>query len=915
MELSEITPFVSRFLSLTGRTGRANEIAQEECTPEWISERFESFLAEVPWESALRRLRKEILLRLALRSYLGAAGYKEVTRVMTDFARFALRRAVRENANLLAKRFGTPRGEDGRPQDLIVFAMGKLGGGELNVSSDIDLVFAYDANGLCAAPDGGSALRKEISNADFFTRLGRKVIRSLAEVTPEGFVFRVDMRLRPNGDSGPLAVSFDMLEEYFYTQGREWERFAWLKAGIISEPVFSQVEDFSLTKKNFMDLVRAFVFRQFVDYSALTAISALHTLIREQVSNREDGERDVKLGRGGIREIEFYTQTFEIIRGGKIRALRTPNTLEALSLLPTYGLAPEDTVRQMAEDYIFLRDTEHALQFMQDEQTQVLPSDPRKLVQIAAFLKMAPGVFLKRISEARSRVEQKFDELFLQREKEAPSDIWDVIMHGGASLNEGTFISMLRKDGYTFSEANLKRIVCLIAGKTAASQSETSRQNLSIVISGALRRILRGTSGITPDEACARFTDFMAVILKRSTYVALLAQYPPVLNKVVDFITLSSWAAGFLTRHPIILDELVNNRTDAITQDSPVCWDSFRESFQHFASEHCDDREGLMDALRDMYHAALFRVLVADLEGRLTVEKMADHMSALVDTVLSLALSMAWGEVTDRHRESPAFAIAAYGKLGGKEREYTGDLDLVFLYQDDDPRALRNYVRLARRLMTILTIRTAAGGLFEVDLRLRPDGEDGPLVTSFTRFTEYEENASGNGAWLWEHQALTRARFVCGDAALGREFEKEREKVICFERDPEAVRSSILEMRRKILANNPPAAGFFDIKHDFGGMIDVEFTVQACVLSFASEKPVLTRNLGNTALLGILAKEGILNEAVASAAARAYRALRQEQKKARLQKAGGLIRVAEGTLVRERDAVKKLFLSVFHEAP
>lgn len=866
--------------------------------------------------ASLRRLRKAVLLRLAAKNHYGGDPYAETVAAMTAFARLAVDEAVRTCARELARRFGVPRDASGEPEDLVVFGMGKFGGAELNVSSDIDLVFAFDSDGRCAAQDGSP--RTEISSMEFFTRLGKKVIALLSEVTDEGFVFRVDMRLRPNGGAGPLVVSFDMLETYFYSQGREWERFAWLKAEVVSGPVFSDSGRFAQSRAAFMKLIEAFVFRRYVDFGAMRAISSIHGLICEQVREREAASasqgRDIKLGRGGIREIEFYVQAFQLIRGGKQPVLRSRNTLEAIARLKAAGLVGRRDAHELSLSYVFLRNLEHALQFMDDEQTHALPVDPAEFARVAAFLRESREELREDLARVIACVQAKFDALFASGGRADSGDVFDAIVNAGATLNEPTFLKMLRAAGFAFSDEVLARVVALVSGKTAAGQSDLSQRNLSAVLNLGLKTVLEAAPE-GPDALAQRFLSFLEVIVGRSTYVALLAQYPPVLKKVVDFLAASGFASDFLMRHPVILDELVNNRTDPVTEKSAVSWEPFKADFRRFVAQNDPDKETLLDALRDAYHASLFRVLAADLEGRLTVERVADHVSALTDAVLELALEAAWRDTPGRHRDKPAFAIVAYGKLGGKERGYTGDLDLVFVYEDAHPEAFRTYVRLARRLMTVLTVQTGAGSLFEVDLRLRPDGEGGPMVASFERFCRYEENADGAGAWLWEHQALTRARFAAGDAELGERFEAEREKVLAIERDPARVFAEIRAMRRKMLEARVPEPGRFDLKRDFGGMIDVEFAVQAAILAYASKKRALLDNFGNNRLLSIMAREGLIPRELAERAAEAYRALRLWQKKVRLASGSAEVTVEEGAFAKERRAIEELFETVLGGRP
>lgn len=869
---------------------------------------------------ALRRLRREVMLTLIARDASGVADLAEVVTTTSDLAEVAVQTAVATHARDLAALHGVPTSEDGTPQDLLVVGMGKLGGRELNVSSDIDLIFVYDEAGECRATPDFPAPRRLLSNHEFFERLGRRVIAAISELTADGYVFRVDMRLRPNGDSGPLVVSNAMLEEYLVVQGRDWERFAWLKGRVVSAPVFASAGQFAAQHKALDDLVRPFVFRKYLDFGAIAALTELHALIRVETARRAAGREDrgihVKLGRGGIREIEFITQTFQVIRGGREPRLRGKSTLAMLKQLGELGVMKRVTTVRLAEGYVFLRNLEHALQYVDDAQTHLLPADPEAQAVVARLLGLAPEKLLAQLAAVQEFVAATFDSIFQsQHEAEAEVDALPLAWEPGDPEAAAPLAERLGALGYASPQESAQRVLTLMASRSVGALSESARQRFARLTRRLIRRAaeLADTPAHTvgADELLARFIRLAEVIAGRSTYVSLLNQYPQAAARVGRLLAASRWATDYLVRHPILLDELLDERLVDLTSDSPVDWSDWQQALREQLAEAHDDQERQMNLLRDAHHAQVFRLLVADLDARLTVERLADQLSALADAVLAVVIELAWASLPKRHRESPAFAVIAYGKLGGKELGYASDLDLIYLYDDDHPDAPELYTRLARRMMSWLSVQTSSGILFEIDLRLRPNGNAGLVVSSFDAFAKYQRNEDGTGAWAWEHQALTRARFAAGDAAIGERFEAERSHILTRPRELERLRGEVIDMRRRMLEGHPNASELFDLKHDRGGMVDIEFIVQTLVLGHSHRHPQLVRNLGNIALLRMAGEAGLIEPHLAAAVADAYRRYRKLQHELRMNSAeGDAARVPVELVADEAVQVRSLWREV-----
>ena len=836
---------------------------------------------------ALRRLRQRVLLKTLLRDLTGRANLQEVCATITGLAEETIRAAVEAHHLWLAQAHGEPIGtENGEPQRLLVVAMGKLGGAELNVSSDVDLVFVYPE-------EGATTGAKPLANQEFFDRLGRRVIGALADVTEDGFVFRVDMRLRPYGDSGPLTCSLAALEAYLVTQGRTWERYAWLKARSLTGERSEELER----------LVGPFVFRKYLDYDAYAGLRDVHRQIGEQ-GRRKGYQRNIKLGPGGIREIEFIVQALQLVRGGREPALRMRSTLPALSALGARGLLPRAAVAELSAAYVFLRRLEHRLQYRDDAQTHDLPGRGQDRVALARACGFADAsAFAEALERNRAAVERHFAAV-LGEEPATDHDELAAVWLDPAP--EDAQCALLATTGYGNPVAVLETLARVRRSARYLQLPTLSRQRFDALMPQLLRVAAEPQTPETPEPAIVfeRLLAVLETISGRSVYLALLAEHPPILPRLAQLTAASAWAADYLLRHPILLDELLDSRVLLAEPD----WNAWRHELDAQLTAHRGDTERRMDALRHFQQAQAFRLLAQDLSGLLSVERLADHLSALADIVLEATLAQCWSDVRDAPPGPPKFAIIGYGKLGGKELGYASDLDLVFLHDDPDPAAPERYARLAQRLNTWLTSLTAAGRLYDTDLRLRPDGASGLIVSSFEAFSRYQRE----NAWTWEHQALTRARFVAGETALGTAFEAERDSILRQPRDPARLRKDIIEMRRKMLAGHPNPSDRFDLKHDPGGMVDVEFAVQYLVLCHSHAFPQLTRNAGNIAICAMAAELALVPTEVAASAANAYREYRRLQHQIRLQGAFAA-RVDPVAQMTHRAAVDRLWREVFGE--
>ncbi|MBI1174702.1 MAG: bifunctional [glutamate--ammonia ligase]-adenylyl-L-tyrosine phosphorylase/[glutamate--ammonia-ligase] adenylyltransferase [Sideroxydans sp.] len=809
--------------------------------------------SEAELSAALRRLRQYVMIKLLARDLGGMAGLDEVMATMTALAELAVRRAQAYAMQSLTAQFGQPLGEtSGTPQELLVIGMGKLGGGELNVSSDIDLIFVY-------AEDGETDGPRTLSNHEFFTRLGRRLIGMINELTADGYVFRVDMRLRPYGDSGPLVMSFAALEEYLVAQGREWERYAWIKARVISPAASPAIQELA-------QLAQPFVFRKYLDYGAIESMRKLHAQIRQEVQRR-DRLNNIKLGPGGIREVEFIAQVFQLIRGGRDARLRIRPTLQVLRTLRELGQLSAQAADNLSAAYIFLRNLEHRLQYMDDQQTQDLPEQETDRALLASAMGY-PGypALLSTLDVHRQEVSKHFEQVFTTRKADFPdSAMW----HDNMQPEE--LRKTLAQLGYTDTAILAERLQQTRDSARYLHLPELSRQRFDSLMP---QFITQCAATDNPGLALPRMLRLLESISRRASYLAFLAEYPRVLARLANIASASEWACEYLIQYPILLDELLDAREIYQAPD----WPALDAALASQLADCAQDLERQLDVLRQFQHSEIFHLLAMDLQGLLPLEILSDHLSDLADLILRHVLQLCWNNMRTRHQEQAHFAVIAYGKLGGRELGYASDLDLIFLYDDPHPDAAENYARLAKNINTMLSSYTSAGRLYETDLRLRPNGASGLLVSSIAAFAEYQQQH----AWVWEHQALSRARFSAGDTRVGTQFEAIRHAVLCQPRDLTTLRGEIVAMRQKMRDGHPNHSDLFDIKHDHGGMVDIEFMVQFLVLAHAHRHPELTANSGNLKLLMRAATLGLADTQLAAQTCDIYRNLRTLQHKMRL---------------------------------
>ena len=851
--------------------------------------------------AALRVLRQLVIERLMTLDCAQAIDLATVTRSVTELAELALDRACLDVRQSLDERHGTPLGPDGQPVPLWIIGMGKLGARELNVSSDIDLIYVYEHDGETPGQVNG---RGKISHHEYFGKAVKAIYNLIGDTTEHGFVFRVDLALRPHGNSGPAAISLSALEDYLQVHGREWERFAWLKSRVVAPSAEIQAPNV----QSLRGVVLPFVFRRYLDYNVFDALRSLHRQIREHAARRSAGHperaNDVKLSRGGIREIEFTVQLLQVVRGGQFPELRCRPTLEALQRLSRANLMPAQTAEQLAHAYTFLRNVEHRIQYLDDQQTHVLPTRDDDLEWIARTMGYTSVcAFLHQLDAHRELVAQEFD-----------------ILLGGsqAAQCQGGLCAGPRTGKAAAPAPELETLIeqlpPVLAQRVAEWRDNVKVRGLRDEARARLFRLVQHTAqwveqGKLDNEAAIRFINWLEPLLRRESYLALLLERPSVHERLLHLLGAAKWPARYLLQHPGVIDELAS---DQLFHDRFNAQDFEQEMALRLAALEStgeDDDENLLNLLRRAHHAETFRTLARDLEGAITVEQVADDLSALADSVLRVTAQWCWKRLKQRHCEEPNFGIIGYGKLGGKELGYGSDLDIVFIFDDADENAPEIYTAWVRKLINWLTVKTGEGDLFEIDTALRPNGSSGLLVSSFQSYADYQQQRGSNTAWTWEHQAMTRARFVLGSEDLRQRFDAVREAVISAPRNVQSLKEEIVTMRERVRSAYPVRSELFDVKHGQGGMVDAEFAVQHLVLSHSAQHPELLGNVGNIALLQRAEAVGLLPAGVGRAAASAYRELRRIQHQSRLNEGAGL--VPPSLITGHREAVLALWRAVF----
>jgi glutamate-ammonia-ligase adenylyltransferase len=840
--------------------------------------------------SALRQLRRREMVRIAWRDLAGTADLDTTLADLSGLAEACIDTALERLHGWQVAQWGEPRTRAGEPQRLVVLGMGKLGAGELNFSSDIDLIFAY--------PDYHDDPGCQVGCERFFQRLGQRLIQALDSATADGFVYRVDMRLRPYGSSGPLAICFDALEEYYQSQGREWERYALIKARPVAGDRAAGAE--------LLDLLRPFVYRRYVDFGVFESLREMKAMIHAEVS-RKGMEQDIKLGPGGIREVEFVGQAFQLVFGGREAALRRRGILEVLATLAELGHLPQHAATQLRDAYLFLRRVENRLQAYADRQTHELPTGEVERLRLAVAMGYPDWKrFDADLAQHRARVSGDFEQLFALPQAEPSTEPRE---HGLAAVWRGTLdaaaaTTILTEAGFDDPQAAQELLAGLRESRACRAQSSVGQQRMQRLMPLLLASI-GGTA--TPTECLRRLVPLLETVSRRSAYIALLVENPMALSQLVRLVAASVWIALRLSQYPLLLDELLDPRTLYRPPDRAGLE---AELAARLASVAADDLEQQMELLRHFKRVNVLRVAAADVVDAIPLMVVSDHLTWIAETVLGAVHRIAWDALVARHgvpgctvdggRREAGFGIVAYGKLGGIELGYVSDLDVVFLHDSagqeqvtEGARAVDNavfFTRMAQRIIHLLTTLTASGELYPVDTRLRPSGSSGLMVSSLDAFAAYQRDQ----AWTWERQALVRARPVAGSRVVAERFQAIRAEVLAQPRDQASLRAEVRSMRERMRTQLAVAQpGQFDLKQDSGGIADIEFMVQYATLAWAHDHPALLAWSDNIRLLETLEREGLLPAAEAALLGEAYRAFRATGHRCALQDRPALVDAAE----------------------
>ncbi len=839
--------------------------------------RLAALLAECPDEMSghrvLRQFRNREMVYIAWKDFLHAWTLEESLRHLSQLAEAMIFETYQWQYKICCAEWGTPTNAEGEAQPMLIIGMGKLGGGELNFSSDIDLIFTYPENGET------QGARRSIANAQFFTRLGQRIIKALDQQTFDGFCYRVDMRLRPFGESGPLVMSYAALEDYYQEQGRDWERYAMIKARVMGCEMYPQYQE--LRK-----MLRPFVFRRYIDFSAIQSLRRMKSMISSEV-RRRGLTNNIKLGAGGIREIEFIAQVFQLIRGGREPSLRNRGLLETLNGIEELALLTPQEVSNLEAAYKYLRQLENLLQAMADKQTQTLPDCDIERLKLATVMQLESWeLLIEQTQQHMNKVHQVFETLIGDDEEDEGStiarhfhELWDM-------ANKQDVLELILEQDIQVEEPAIfsKAIINFKADLAKKTLGPRGREVLNRLMPKVFDAVFAH-----PDAqfGLPRVLHLLHNICTRTTYLELLDEHPAALVQLVRLCTASPMISEQLSRYPILLDELI----DPQQLYNPIPLDSYRTELRDFLARIPEnDMEQQMEALRQFKQICILRIAAADIAGVLPVMKVSDHLTYLAEAIVEAVVSQAWLQVSEKYgepthvkdREGKGFAVIGYGKVGGWELGYNSDLDIVFMHdcpvnvytdgkKEIDGRQF--YLRLAQRIIHIFSTRTASGILYEVDTRLRPSGASGLLVSPTDAFEDYQHQ----DAWTWEHQALVRARMIYGDEPLAIAFHNTRHDVLCKPRDEQTLKKEVVEMREKMRDHlGGKKSGRFMIKQDVGGITDIEFLAQYLVLNYSHEKPKLTRWCDNVRIYETLIAQGVMEEDQAMQLIRAYTTMRNE---------------------------------------
>ncbi len=850
----------------------------------------------------LRQFRRIQMVRIIWRDLAGTAPLSETLEDLSALADSCVDQALGLLYEWAVAKHGTPVDEEGNQQHMVVLGMGKLGARELNLSSDIDLIFAYPRAGEVK---GG----RYLSNEQFFTRLGQQLIKAIGTQTVDGFVFRVDARLRPFGDSGPLAMSFDAMEEYYHSQAREWERYAMIKARILSGKSEAVEELYAM--------LRPFVYRRYLDYGAIESLRDIKRMISGEMYKR-GMDANIKLGPGGIREIEFIGQAFQLIRGGRDPDLQIRPILQVLKVLADKDLLPEYVVQELTQAYEFLRLVENRLQAWQDRQTHLLPDDGLARLRLARSMGFDGwDSFYTVLEQHRARVQGHFDKVFAAPQTEEEPEEKPLQALWRQHLDEDRSIAVLAESGFEDTAADaLQMLEQFRSSHAFRGQGERGQQRMDQLMPLLLEAVAATDD---PIVVLGRVQKLLESIARRTAYLALLVESPLALSQLVRLESASPWIASQLTRHPILLDGLLDPRQ----LYSPLMREELESELDTLMSAvDPDDTEEQMERLRQFLQSNKLRVAAADVTDVIPLMVVSDYLTEIAETITAQVLEQVWSYLVARHGRpggnadfETGFAVIAYGKMGGIELGYGSDLDLVFIHGNSDPNAVTDgerqiandlfFARLGQRLIHMLTARTASGILYEVDMRLRPSGNSGMLVSSLDAFDEYQNKM----AWTWEHQALLRARPIAGDPVVTERFQQIRRAVLSQERDPYSLCREVVEMREKMRSSlDKSNQEQFDLKQGPGGIADIEFMVQYAVLRWAHSYPDLLDWTDNIRLLEGLAKHELFAQAEVDSLSDAYRSFRSASHRLILQEKAALI--SQDELVAERQKVKEIWSKV-----
>ncbi len=812
----------------------------------------------------LRRFRRREMVRIAWRDLAGWADLSETMADLSALAGACIDQAVSFLHEWQCSENSVPTGDDGSEQHLVVFGMGKLGGLELNFSSDVDLIFTYPETG--ATQD----TTEPMSNEEFFVRLCRRLIKIIGANTSDGFVFRVDTDLRPFGENGPLVMSFDAMEEYYQAQGRDWERYAWIKARVVAGDKQAGAQ--------LLERLKPFIYRRYLDFGAFESLRSMKQKISLEVK-RKGIANNIKLGPGGIREIEFFGQIFQLIRGGVTPSLQERRIHKVLDVLANENYIHRNVCDELTSAYTFLRNTEHRLQEFSDQQTHVIPSDPAAKARLAASLGFdSPESFDRCLEKHRGIVHDHFNKLLGTKDSE-PADNQDKEIDAGLEaiwkdlLEDEDRRKILDAAGYEDPDGVKPLLDYLRNHSATRSLSSGGRNRLDELMPLMLKAIGRSEQ---PIVVLNRIVELIKTIEQRTNYLALLLENPAAIVHLVKFASASPWIISFLSHHPILLDELLDPRTLYLPPEKSELVNEIHRRFDPVAPQ---DLEYQIQELCIFKQVNTLRVAAADVTGALTLMRTSDHLTEIAETVLNEVVELAWNHLIEKHGSPTCqlnnqeigrgFSVIAYGKLGGIEFGYGSDLDMVFLHAGTEGqtcggrRSIDNhqfFARLGQRVIHILTTHTPAGMLYEPDMRLRPSGSSGILVSHIDGFKDYQINK----AWTWEHQALIKARPITGDGKMGERFEQIRNAVLAQPRIKTKLREEVVDMRERIRKELlSPGSGFFDLKQDVGGIVDIEFMVQYLVLLNSWKYRELLKWTDTVRLLETLNETGIIDGYIA----------------------------------------------------